>query len=123
MRRKIKPGDIAVISIVFIAAITLFLCFSIPHKAQSNTLIIKNNGISTSYSLDEDQQFNIAGNSYTLTVEIKNGSARVIKANCPDKTCVHTGKISKKGQNIACVPAKVIITVGKEEDGYDFVAG
>lgn len=123
MKEKIKLGDIVVISLVFIAALTLFFCFSVPKKEDAGTLSVSVGTQKTQYPLDKDDEFEIESGSYTLKIEVKNGSVRVKSSDCPDKTCVHSGRISKKGQLIACVPARVILEIEGKEDGYDFVAG
>jgi hypothetical protein len=44
-------------------------------------------------------------------IEIKDGQIRVVNSNCPDKTCVNCGFISKHSFNkiIACIPHGLII--------------
>ena len=44
-------------------------------------------------------------------IEIKDGQIRVASADCPDKTCVNCGFISKNSFNkiIACIPHGLII--------------
>lgn len=45
------------------------------------------------------------------TIQISEGTVRMIHADCPDKICVKTGKISHSGQSIVCAPHKVVITI------------
>ncbi|MBE6779994.1 MAG: NusG domain II-containing protein [Ruminococcaceae bacterium] len=47
----------------------------------------------------------------TNVVEIKNGSVDVVSATCKNKVCVNHKKITKKGEQIVCLPNKIIITV------------
>ena len=123
MKGRIKLGDIIVISVVLIAVLILSIVLFLPGKSRADMLVITNGQTVTEYPLNKDSKFEISGNDYTLIVEIKNGSAFVKKADCPDNTCVHTGKISKNGQMIACVPAGITLGVSGKEEGYDFVAG
>lgn len=60
-----------------------------------------------------DQHYNI--------IEIKNGKASMILAGCPDLLCVHQRAINTKGEEIVCLPNKVIIEVvnGKASDVDD----
>ena len=44
-------------------------------------------------------------------LEIKNGMAYVTEADCPDQVCIRMGKISKTGENIVCLPHKLVIQV------------
>lgn len=50
-----------------------------------------------------------AGNGYTLMVEFGPEGVRVREADCPTRDCVHTGTITRGGQSIVCLPARVII--------------
>lgn len=51
----------------------------------------------------------------------QNKEVRMINANCPDQICVHHYPISAAGENIICLPHKVVIAItgekGKELDG------
>ena len=51
----------------------------------------------------------------------KNGEVRMIKSSCPDLLCVHHYPVSAAGENIICLPHKVVIAItgekGKELDG------
>ncbi len=47
----------------------------------------------------------------TNVVKIKNGRVDVISADCENQICVDHPKISKKGQQIVCLPNKIIITI------------
>ena len=60
------------------------------------------------YSLDEDGEYPI-GEGNVLAIE--DGEAYMKYADCPDGTCVRTGRISKRGQTIICLPNKVAVTV------------
>ncbi len=73
------------------------------------------------YDLSETQTVSIHGGSNIL--EIKDGAADMVEADCPDKLCVHQKAISKNGESIICLPNKVVVTVeGSEERDYDAIA-
>ncbi|MBQ1411998.1 MAG: NusG domain II-containing protein [Clostridia bacterium] len=44
-------------------------------------------------------------------IEIRDGGVRMIRADCPDQVCVHTGRITETGQSIVCVPHRVVVTI------------
>ena len=47
---------------------------------------------------------------YTLRVSMEpGGGVRVEESDCPTQDCVHTGTITRAGQSIVCLPARVII--------------
>ena len=53
----------------------------------------------------------IADEDETNTIRIEGETIAVIHADCPDLVCVHTGKASKKGDVIACLPHRLLIEV------------
>lgn len=64
--------------------------------------------------------------AYTLTVEYASGSARVLLSDCPTQDCVHTGAVTRSGQSIVCLPARLIIRLEggtADPDGVDAVLG
>ncbi|MBR6513785.1 MAG: NusG domain II-containing protein [Clostridia bacterium] len=124
MSKGLKKGDIVIISGVLLLALTVFLAFLIPYFTREAAMLeISCNGEKTACSLDRDKELTLESNGYTLSICIKNGYAYVESSDCPDRTCVHTGKINRCGQLIACVPSGVTLRITGEEEGYDFVAG
>jgi len=54
-----------------------------------------------------------------VIVRYDKDGARVSSSPCPDKICIHQGKITKAGDAIACLPEKVLValtTPGKEQE-------
>lgn len=68
-----------------------------------------------SYSLNKNQTIRIGEDDWENILEIKNGKASMIKADCPDKICVNHVAISKKGETIVCLPHKVVIEVTAQD--------
>jgi hypothetical protein len=44
-------------------------------------------------------------------IDIKDQSVSIIDADCKDKICIKEGIISKPGQNLVCLPHKVMVEV------------
>ena len=53
---------------------------------------------------------------------IEDGRAYLSDANCPDKLCVHQGKISRTGEVITCLPNKLTVTVFGAEESVDLIS-
>ena len=60
--------------------------------------------------------------AYENTVVIQNGSVSVTRSTCPGEDCVHSGKISKPGRSLVCLPNGVEIRI-TGADEIDFVVG
>ncbi len=115
---------------LILAAVILAVALSIAgsryvHQADGSVVVVAVNGEETArYSLHQNRKVNIRSDGgYNLLV-IENGSACVQDADCPDRTCVHEGKIRRDGETIVCLPHKVVITVvSDEKSDVDGVSG
>ena len=48
---------------------------------------------------------------------------RVSESDCPNQDCVHSGAISRAGQSVVCLPARVAVTLEGAAADYDLIAG
>lgn len=69
----------------------------------------------------------VTSNGYTLHIVLTETEVWVESSDCPTQDCVHTGHISREGQSIVCLPARVIVQLtggdGGEDPGVDAVIG
>lgn len=116
MDKGIRKPDVAVIVIIAVAAAALSAFFAMYDTYQSEAdenpdrrlIITKDGEITGSYALDEDMIINIGE---TNVCEIKDGHAYMKSADCPDQSCVRSHPISDTGENIVCLPNKVILKI------------
>ena len=67
--------------------------------------------------LSKDGEFVINGyNRGTNTLVIEGGEAWIKNATCPDKVCIHQGKINRSGEMIVCLPNLMIAKIVGEEE-------
>ncbi len=59
----------------------------------------------------------------TNEVYVEKDGVSMKSAKCPDKICVHTGKIDKDGEAIICAPNKIMIEFKGKDGKVDAVAG
>ena len=112
-RRKII-ADLILIFCVVLVALSVFLVAFLTSEDGAYVSVRIEDGESVRYSLSEDGEFVLLGGKNILV--IKDGKAYMSHADCPDKTCVRTGGISKTGEQIICLPNKVYISIiGAEE--------
>jgi hypothetical protein len=123
-----KPADALVALIVLLLAGALALSTWGGGKSGNLTATISVNGQVTEtvdlsrLSGPEVQEF--SANGYTLHVRLSPDGAEVVDSTCPNQICVHTGHISRAGQSIVCLPARISVTLsGETEDGVDAVLG
>lgn len=121
--KKIKIGDVVVILLLLLITAGVF-CFRLFGFENGNTVVISVDGVSSSYPLDIDRTLVIENEGITLTVVIKDKKAYIDNSDCPEKNCVLSGKIGKKGEIVVCAPSKVYIKIaGEGENDYDFILG
>ena len=63
--------------------------------------------------LDNDAMFDIKDDNGNVIdrVEISQGTAKMVHAECPDKHCISQGQINQNHQMIVCLPNRVMVTV------------
>lgn len=67
--------------------------------------------------LSKDGEFVIKGyNGGTNTLIIEDGGAYISDATCPDKVCIHQGKVNRSGEMIVCLPNQMIAKIVGEEE-------
>jgi hypothetical protein len=75
------------------------------------------------FPLDAQTTLRVPGPLGDTVVVIENGSVRVVSSPCPEKICIKTGRISKPGQWIACLPNKVFISIrGRRSEQPDAIS-
>ncbi len=73
------------------------------------------------YTLNEDREVEIEGplGSNHLVISAKDG-AHMEAAVCPDHYCIKQGVISKRGQQLVCLPNSIVVeVVGGESSELD----
>ncbi len=59
-------------------------------------------------ALEEPLETVVTGeNGLSVTVVISQDGAAVTAADCPDRVCVRTGKLTRAGESALCLPAKI----------------
>ncbi len=115
---KPRAGDFVVAATIILLAMAIWL-FPMRNKDKGEYVNIYQNGkLLERMSLDKGESKELGG----VCINVKNGEAFVSEADCPDKVCEKSGKISRSGESIACVPNKILIKIeGKGE--VDVIAG
>lgn len=118
---KKKKRDIIFIGVLLVVALIAFFVVDKFIKKDGNKVVIKvDREIVKIVNLTDTN--NIIVNGYdggTNTVVIENGTVYMTEADCPDKICVNTGKISKIGETIVCLPHRVVVEIQGEVSQSD----
>lgn len=103
----IKKGDIIVFAVIILSAVLIAVGLFSFRKNGSELVITVNNEEYGRYPLSEDRVIPLEHN----TAVIKDGFAYMESADCPDKVCVNSPKISKRNETVICLPNKVLLKV------------
>ena len=98
------------------------MCFALAGGSTASSVRVCVDGRQTALlSLDTDAVYEIPGSDGNV-LEISGGSVRMIHAGCPDRSCVRQGCISRTGECIVCLPARVTVTVVSEDGSEELDA-
>lgn len=119
-KKKIKR-DIMLIATLIIVCVAAFLIINFVVKKDGITAAVKVDG-NIVYMLPLDKNASVTVEGYqggSNTVVIENGTVYMKEADCPDKLCEKTGKISKNGETIVCLPHRVVVEIQGGEGNVD----
>ncbi|SHI73493.1 hypothetical protein SAMN02745176_01145 [Lutispora thermophila DSM 19022] len=125
---KFKKGDMLLLLIVLIAAISYFGLNYIYKETGEKTAVISVNGKEYDRidmnKLKEEKYVHIdLEEGRHIDIVINAEGAYVSDVICPDKICVKTGIINKVGESIVCLPNRVQIFIeGNEKPEVDSVS-
>lgn len=107
----IKKRDIILALVLILLGIVCYGVIRLGQKKGSQVIIYEDQKEIGKYDLNTDTTKEIQTAKGMNILEIKNGMAYVTEADCPDQVCIRMGKISKTGENIVCLPHKLVIQV------------
>ncbi len=102
-----KKGDKITIICAAFSVILSAVCIVVLKEPGSTVTVKQNNKTVYTGSLKKDATVLLDTN----TVVIKDKSVYMSDAVCKNQVCVNTGKISKKGESIICLPNKVTVEI------------
>ena len=113
MSKYVRKNDIIMLSCI---AVLIIVSYGLRiHSMMNNgsTIEITVDGkVYGRYALEQDQRIPVEIDDETKNiVVIADGEAYMAEASCPDKLCIHQGRIESRSQSIVCLPNRVIVTV------------
>lgn len=103
---------VAMVLAVLIASIVMLTA-----KKGGTVEVYVDGKLTYSYSLDKNRTFEVDCDNGKNVVEIKDGNVSVIDADCNNRACVKSKAISKKGEQIVCLPHKLIVVIKGGSEG------
>ena len=111
-----RKRELILIAVLCLAALLLLLWQRLGSSKRGKRVIVSQYGtVVGDYPLSKDREdvFQTSDGGVN-TLIIHNGEAWISEANCPDKVCVHTGRISRTGEIIACLPHRLVVQISEQ---------
>ncbi|HEX7607928.1 MAG TPA: NusG domain II-containing protein [Candidatus Cryosericum sp.] len=114
-------------AVVILTAVALVVVFWIVmHRTPGTLAVVQVDGkvvASVDLTSRDVQTLHITGVLGPLVIVTDGkGSIRVAEATCPDQICVHTVPARSPGDQVICVPNRMVITVEGKGTGIDALA-
>ncbi|MGE5630251.1 MAG: NusG domain II-containing protein [Caulobacteraceae bacterium] len=125
---KLKKGDVIVIALLIIAAISWFAVNQLGKSSDGRQVAIEVNGkpykvIPLKANMEKQEIHIDLENGKFIDISADENGVYVKDVDCPDRICQKTGVIDKAGQSIICLPNKVGIYIeGKKTSEIDGVS-
>ena len=122
--RLLKKGELLILLLIAAAMLLLLL---LPKKSGAAVRVTVDGADYGTFPLSEDIRESISGyGGFCLTLVIEDGAAFVEESSCPDLICQNHAPISREGEQIVCLPARIVITAldgdeSSEEEKEDTV--
>lgn len=122
MFKVLKKADIVLAAALIVIGLGMsyFLSFG---QMEGQELVVTVDGKKFgSWSLMEDQEISVERNGHMNKITIKDGVVSMGFSDCHGQDCVRQGAISKTGENIICLPHKLVLEIAGGEAAYDSIA-
>ena len=122
--RRMKLNVVAVLVIAAVALAVAAAANALGSAVDARTAVIQDaNGNTVTMPLSQDDALTVTSSAGTNVIEVQAGKVRVSEADCPNQDCVEQGWISKAGQQIVCLPHKLVVNITDEDaaSAYDVV--
>lgn len=112
-----RKKEFILILVVLLAAVAGFFVNHLNNRKPAALVEVSIDGETVaSYDLNKDLDTVIEGyHGGTNHLIIQNGQAWISEATCPDKVCIHQGRITMNGELLVCLPNRVIVTITEPE--------
>lgn len=123
-RLKNHRNDAILIAVLVILGGALALFLFATRQSGGTVRVQINGGTVMELPLNEDTRVTLGEGEHTNILVIRDGTAQVVEASCPDQICVRHGAIRYEGESIVCLPHRLVVTVeGGQGNDIDAATG
>lgn len=106
-----QKNDCILLTVILLFSIVAFLLVYFLSNPGSTVIVTVDGKHFGSWTLTEEQEIAIPGKVGTNLLRITNGAAYISSAECPDLICLHHRPISYNGEQIVCLPNRIIVSI------------
>ncbi|MBQ7295594.1 MAG: NusG domain II-containing protein [Clostridia bacterium] len=123
IKKGITRGDVILVAaVLLLSAILFIMSFSGERETLRAEIYLSGEKVQEILLSDITESYTIKIGECELLIE-KNG-VTFISSECSDKLCIKKGKLTRKGDAMACVPEKVVVNIksikGKTPDSVTY---
>ncbi len=126
----IKKTDIIILVVVLAVCLAAWFTYQsvFGGRAAKAEIYYKSNLVDTvDLTAGVDKRFSIEQNKNVVFHVFKDGSICFEESDCPDKVCIHAGKLHTIGESAACLPNSIVLKIvaknGRGADDPDIIVG
>ncbi len=122
LKDKTAIRDIVLVILLVVLAGGMYIGNQIMNRKPAVIVEVSVDGVVVEeLDLSKDTEFVVKGyQGGTNTLVIENGQVYITDATCPDKVCIHQGKINRSGEMIVCLPNLMIAKIVGEEEQLNY---
>ena len=122
LKDKTAIRDIVLVILLVVLAGGMYIGNQIMNRKPAVIVEVSVDGVVVEeLDLSKDTQFVVKGyQGGTNTLVIEDGQVYITDATCPDKVCIHQGKINRSGEMIVCLPNLMIAKIVGEEEQLNY---
>lgn len=112
------------IAVVLCVGAALLIWRFLPSNGKTEAVIYAGGEVYRRVTLDKSADMTITPDTDPkVVIKIKDGAVWFEDADCRDKLCVKSGKLTRPGDTAACLPAGVVIRLEGSEKRHDALTG
>lgn len=106
------------IAVTLLSAAGLIIYRAFAPQGERAIIEVENRPVQTVYLTPggEPRTISVQGRMGESLIGVDGEFIYMIESACPDKVCIHMGRISRAGQVVVCLPNRVVIRITGEPD-------
>lgn len=121
--RYLTRGDIILVSVLLVISLGSTAAVRMLPGGGKHAVVEVDGRRVLELSLGRNVEETVNGPLGETIIRVGNGSVEVVSSACPNKTCIHMGAISHRGEVVVCAPNRVFIYIrgGDGDETFDGV--